>query len=120
MLLVGRKPVIFNKNSYVLLRSIYGIGSSFSAVICKYMGFSKEYSLSAIDTDHYIFLFLREFFYIVDQYVELFLRRKNKLSLNLLRKLHAYRGVRYFRGLPIRGQRRRTNARTVRRLVLRK
>jgi small subunit ribosomal protein S13 len=120
MLLIGRKPVKFNRNTYILLRSVYGIGSSFSAAICGCMGFSKEYVLSAVDTDHYIFVFLREFFFMVDQYIESFLRRKNKLSLHLLRRLHAYRGLRYFRGLPIRGQRRRTNARTVRRLVLHK
>lgn len=118
MLLVGRKPVVFNKNTYVLLRSVYGIGSSFSAMICSSMGFSKEYILSAVDTDHYIFIFLREFFFVVDRYIESFLRKKNRLSLNLLRRLHAYRGVRHFRGLPIRGQRRRTNSRTIRRLVL--
>lgn len=120
MLLIGSKPVIFNKNSYTLFRSVYGIGPSFSEMICKHLGFSMEYVLSNIDTDHSILLSLREFFYLLDFHIELFLRKKNKLSLYLLRRLRAYRGIRYFRGLPIRGQRRHTNAKTIRRLVLHK
>ncbi len=118
MFRVGRRHLLFNKNSYLTFKSIYGIGSIASAVICMYLGFRTEHILFGLDDSHYIFLSLRELFSKVELFLEIFLRKKNKIGLYILKRLHAYRGIRYFRGFPIRGQRRHTNARTVRRLVL--
>src|SRR3990167_4014688 len=42
------------------------------------------------------------------------LRQLIKQNINLLKELQAYRGVRHMRHLPVRGQRTRTNSRTVR------
>lgn len=42
------------------------------------------------------------------------LRQLLKQNINLLKELQAYRGIRHLRHLPVRGQRTRTNSRTVR------
>ncbi|HSH36363.1 30S ribosomal protein S13 [Schnuerera sp.] len=50
---------------------------------------------------------------IIDSYnVEGDLRREVSLNLKRLREINCYRGIRHRRGLPVRGQRTKTNART--------
>lgn len=120
MLRVGKRYLLLKRGGYNELQSLYGIGSRISVSLCKYLGMQKEYRLSALVRGHLILKSLNEFFSRIEFYLEFYLKRMNRSNLVLLRKLRAYRGIRYFRGFPIRGQRRHTNARTVRRLVLRK
>ena len=50
---------------------------------------------------------------VIDQYtVEGDLRREVSLNIKRLREINCYRGIRHRRGLPVRGQRTKTNART--------
>lgn len=117
MFRIGRKYLLFNINSYLVFKSIYGIGSSTSSAICSQLGFSKECVLFYVDTYHNIFYSLRELFLKIELFLEMYLIRKNKISLRILKRLRAYRGIRYFKGFPIRGQRRHTNAKTIRMLI---
>jgi len=96
------------KHAVIALTSIYGIGSTRAKAICAATGINadakiKDLSEQELDT-------LRA---EVDKYtVEGDLRREVSMSIKRLMDLGCYRGIRHRRGLPVRGQRTRTNART--------
>lgn len=96
------------KHAVIALTSIYGIGRSRAAAICKAAGVdpsTKVRDLSEAEVEA-----LRE---QVAQYrVEGDLRREVAMNIKRLMDLGCYRGLRHRRGLPVRGQRTRTNART--------
>lgn len=96
------------KHLVVSLTAIYGIGRSRAEEICRKLGLApstivKELSDSDIDR-------VRE--EVAKYTVEGDLRRENALNIKRLMDLGCYRGLRHRRGLPVRGQRTRTNART--------
>jgi len=97
-----------HKHLVVSLTSIYGIGRSRAASICQQVGVEpsvKVKSLSDEQIDR-----IRE---VVGRYVvEGDLRREVAMNIKRLMDLGCYRGLRHRRGLPVRGQRTRTNART--------
>ncbi|AWD32774.1 30S ribosomal protein S13 [Candidatus Kinetoplastibacterium sorsogonicusi] len=90
------------------LTSIFGIGRARARQICNKAGVSlskKIQDLTDIELEK------------IREQVNLFtvegdLRREVQLSIKRLIDLGTYRGVRHKRGLPVRGQRTRTNART--------
>lgn len=95
----------------IAIRSIYGIGPAISEEIMDKMGLDdgnrprlRELSQEQLDR-------LRE---IIDREykVETDLRREVNMNIRRLIEIGAYRGLRHRRGLPARGQRTRTNART--------
>src|SRR4030088_409659 len=90
------------------LTAIYGIGRARARMICKAASVghtTKIKDLSDAQMDK-----LRE---LVGRYtVEGDLRREVTMSIKRLMDLGCYRGVRHRKGLPVRGQRTRTNART--------
>jgi len=97
-----------NKHAQISLTAIYGIGRSRAGEICSQAGIDptvkiKELSEEQIDT-------LRS---IVTSFtIEGDLRREVSMNIKRLMDLGSYRGIRHRRGLPLRGQRTRTNART--------
>ncbi|MFZ5555795.1 MAG: 30S ribosomal protein S13 [Pseudomonadota bacterium] len=97
-----------HQHAEVALTAIYGIGRSRARAICAAAGIEgskkiKELSDSEVDR-------LRE---AVGSFtVEGDLRREVTMNIKRLMDLGCYRGVRHRRGLPMRGQRTRTNART--------
>ena len=97
-----------NKHAVIALTSIFGIGRPSAKVICDKAGInpaSKIRELSEEEVDS-----LR---HAVTQFtVEGDLRREVSMSIKRLMDLGCYRGIRHRRGLPLRGQRTRTNART--------
>ncbi len=92
----------------IALTAIYGIGRARARAICVAAGvdgMTKVKDLSDAQMDK-----LRE---LVGRYtVEGDLRREVTMSIKRLMDLGCYRGVRHRKGLPVRGQRTRTNART--------
>ena len=96
------------KHAWVGLQSIYGIGRTRSKLVCEAAGVTpttKIKDLTESQVDH-----LRS---EVSKYVvEGDLRREVGISIKRLMDLGCYRGLRHRRGLPLRGQRTRTNART--------
>lgn len=97
-----------NKQTAVALTSIYGIGRSCAAAICQATGIAPErkiQELTEAELDH-----LRS--EIGKYVVEGDLRRQIAMDIKRLMDLGCYRGIRHRRGLSVRGQRTRTNART--------
>ena len=91
------------------LTYIYGIGPSTARRICAELGFSPDEKVRDL-TDEEITK-LRTF---IDGnlQVEGDLRRERSQSIKRLQEIGAYRGVRHRRGLPVNGQRTKTNGRT--------
>jgi len=97
-----------HKHAEIALTSIYGIGRSRAQKICDAAGVAR--SIRVKDLTESDMEKLRE---EVGRYVvEGDLRREVTMSVKRLMDLGCYRGVRHRRGLPVRGQRTRTNART--------
>ena len=97
-----------HQHAEIALTAIYGIGRSTAKRICSSAGIAltaKIKDLTDADMDK-----LRE--QVQKFTVEGDLRREVTMSIKRLMDLGCYRGVRHRRGLPVRGQRTRTNART--------
>lgn len=93
----------------VALRYIYGIGKSNYKMICKIAGVSEDKKVKDL-TESEILALQKA---INDNLVvEGDLRREVSTNIRRLMEINCYRGVRHKRGLPVRGQRTRTNART--------
>jgi len=97
------------KRLEVALTYIFGIGRSKSREVASALGLSLDTKVSDL-TDGEITQ-LRDY---IDQnlQVEGDLRRERQQSIKRLQEIGAYRGVRHRRGLPVNGQRTKTNART--------
>ena len=96
------------KHAVIALTSIYGIGRSRAAQICADAGVKSDAKIKDL-TEQEVDA-LRS---VVTKYsVEGDLRREVSMNLKRLMDLGCYRGIRHRRGLPLRGQRTRTNART--------
>lgn len=98
-----------NKRVAISLRYIYGIGPAKSAAICKQLSIPDDRRVNQLSEDEV--LKLRE---LIDREyrVEGDLRREVSMNIKRLMDLGCYRGLRHRRGLPVRGQRTHTNART--------
>jgi len=97
-----------NKHIVIGLTHIYGIGRPASEAICKAAG--VEPSTKVRDLTEAEVGSLRAA--VSKLTVEGDLRRENAMAIKRLMDLGAYRGIRHRKGLPVRGQRTRTNART--------
>lgn len=97
-----------NKRMVIALTYIYGIGPALCKQIleaCKISEDTKSDDLTEEEINS-----LRE---EIDKYqVEGDLRRVEGLNIKRLSEINSYRGMRHRRGLPVRGQRTKTNART--------
>lgn len=97
-----------HKHVWVGLTSIFGIGRGRSRQVCATAGVApstKVKDLTEVEVEN-----LR---HAVQKFtVEGDLRREVGISIKRLQDLGCYRGLRHRRGLPLRGQRTRTNART--------
>ena len=98
-----------NKRVVIALTYIYGIGRSKAAQICKKVNVPEDRRVNQLGDDE--ILRIRE---IIDHEfkVEGDLRRETSMNIKRLMDLGCYRGLRHRRGLPVRGQRTHTNART--------
>jgi small subunit ribosomal protein S13 len=97
-----------HQHADIALTAIYGIGRTIARKLCAAVGVNastKIKDLSDADMDK-----LRE--QVSRLTVEGDLRREVSMNIKRLMDLGCYRGVRHRRGLPVRGQRTRTNART--------
>ena len=97
-----------NKHVWVGLQSIYGIGRTRAHKICAAAGVDPTTQIKSLSEGEVENL-RRE---VAKFSVEGDLRREVGISVKRLMDLGTYRGLRHRRGLPARGQRTRTNART--------
>ena len=97
------------KRVVIALRYIYGIGPAKARQICEAVGIPAERRVHQLTEEETIRI--RE---IIDRdyKVEGDLRRDVAMNIKRLMDLGCYRGLRHRRGLPVRGQRTHTNART--------
>ena len=98
-----------NKRVVVALTYIYGIGQVTSEKICEDTGISSERRVNELSDAEV--LAIREKI-DANVMVEGDLRRERSMNIKRLMDLGCYRGLRHRRGLPVRGQRTSTNART--------
>ncbi|KKL52644.1 hypothetical protein LCGC14_2283420 [marine sediment metagenome] len=98
-----------NKRVAVGLTSIYGIGHSAALKIARQAGVSEDTAVKDLTEDEVTKL--REAI-DSDMMVEGDLRRERSQDVKRLIEIGAYRGGRHRRGLPVHGQRTKTNART--------
>ncbi len=98
-----------DKPTVISLAYLYGVGSQTARELCHKAGVDphkKARELADDELGRLAALLER------DYVVEGPLRRQNQQSINRLRDIKCYRGLRHRHGLPVRGQRTRTNART--------
>lgn len=97
-----------HKHVVISLTSIYGVGRTRSKQICESAGVDPSAKVKTL-TDAEVEALRVEVGKFV---VEGDLRREVSMSIKRLMDLGCYRGFRHRRGLPVRGQRTKTNART--------
>ncbi len=97
-----------HKHLVIALTSIYGIGRPTSLKLCEQVGIDPATKVSQL-TDDQLETLRNE---IAKMTIEGDLRRVITMNIKRLMDLGCYRGLRHRRGLPLRGQRTKTNART--------
>ncbi len=97
------------KRVEIALTYIYGVGRTKAQMICQTVGIPPERRVNQMTDDEV--LRVRE---VIDRdlMVEGDLRREVAMNIKRLTDLGSYRGIRHRKGLPVRGQRTHTNART--------
>jgi len=96
------------KHAVIALTSIFGIGPTRAKIVCAAAGVKTDAKIKDL-TEQELDALRSE----VGKFdVEGDLRREVSMNIKRLMDLGCYRGIRHRRGLPVRGQRTRTNART--------
>lgn len=101
-----------HKSVCFALINIYGIGKSTASTICKKLGFSINFKIKDLTQEQIV-----DMLQLIDS---LNLNLNNELkklqsqTLKILVTIKSYRGLRKVRGLPVRGQRTHTNAKSAR------
>jgi small subunit ribosomal protein S13 len=96
------------KHAEIALTSIYGIGRPRARMICEGAGVRSDVKVKDLSEAEIEKLRAE----VATYAVEGDLRREVTMNIKRLMDLGCYRGIRHRRGLPLRGQRTRTNART--------
>ncbi len=98
-----------NKRGVIGLTYIYGIGRTVSSMILERAGISEDVKVEAWTDDN-----VKDITKIIneDVKVEGQLRSEVQMNIKRLMDIGCYRGLRHRKGLPLRGQRTKTNART--------
>ena len=96
------------KRIVVSLTYIYGIGDTTAKKICAAVNISEDIRTKNL-TDEQLTALRAE---VAKYHTEGDLRREVALNIKRLTEIGCYRGIRHKKGLPVRGQRTRTNART--------
>ncbi|MCX7104964.1 MAG: hypothetical protein RIS10_234 [Pseudomonadota bacterium] len=97
-----------HKHAVIALTAIYGVGRQTASEICVKVGIVPSVKIKELTEEQ-----LEAIRNVVSKMtVEGDLRREVSMNIKRLMDLGCYRGIRHRRGLPLRGQRTRTNART--------
>ena len=98
-----------NKKVRYALNSIFGLGQSTANKICNQLGLSDNYKVSQLTDSQisHISQIIEENYIIQGD-----LRKEHYLDISRLINISCYRGLRHSFGLPVRGQRTHTNAKT--------
>ena len=98
-----------NKHVNIALTYIYGIGRSSAKKICEAAKVNPDTPINDLPTEE-----LNKLREIIDKEYKVEGRLRSEIGLNIKRLIDigSYRGLRHRKGLPVRGQRTRTNSRT--------
>ncbi len=96
------------KRVVISLTYIYGIGDTTAKKICEAAGVNEDIRVKNL-TDEQLTALRTE---VAKYKTEGDLRREVAMNIKRLQEIGCYRGLRHKRGLPVRGQRTKTNART--------
>lgn len=99
-----------NKRAEISLRYLFGIGPARATFICSKLGIAKSMRMKDLTEDQ--LNAIRKEIEAAGYVIEGDLRREIGLNIKRLMDMACYRGLRHRKGLPVRGQRTRTNART--------
>jgi len=99
-----------NKRAIIALTYIHGIGRTSALQICKDVGIEQSRRMKDLTEDE--LNAIRKEIESSKYIIEGDLRRETSLNIKRLMDMRCYRGLRHRAGLPVRGQRTRTNART--------
>nr|QYJ09278.1 ribosomal protein S13 [Pleurosigma sp. mgcode 4] len=116
MIYIFDTELIENKLVCYALKQIYGIGEKRSNFICKKLGFSYNLKVKNLSKDQ-----ITELLKLIDGLNLILasdLKKLKFLSIKNLISIKSYRGFRRNQGLPLRGQRTHTNAKTARKKSL--
>ncbi|MFN2269833.1 MAG: 30S ribosomal protein S13 [Anaerolineae bacterium] len=97
-----------NKHAVIALTYIYGVGRSQAKRLCDATGVAEQTRISDLSDEQMDALRNK----VSEMTVEGDLRREVSMNIKRLMDLGCNRGLRHRRGLPLRGQRTKTNART--------
>jgi small subunit ribosomal protein S13 len=97
-----------NKHAVIALTYIYGVGRSQAKRLCDATGVAEQTKISDLSDEQMDALRNK----VSEMTVEGDLRREVSMNIKRLMDLGCNRGLRHRRGLPLRGQRTKTNART--------
>nr|YP_009688018.1 ribosomal protein S13 [Haslea nusantara]QDX17597.1 ribosomal protein S13 [Haslea nusantara] len=103
-----------NKSVVFALQYIYGVGKTRAVLICKKLGFSTNLKVKNLSENQIV-----QILSLINSLNLVLAHDLKKLKAGLTKNLvsiKSYRGLRRVRGLPVRGQRTHTNARTARRV----
>ena len=101
------------KSVHISLREVYGIGKTMAILICKKAGISKN--LKTFNLSDKQIVKLLQIIENSNVLVNAALKKQNELFFKHLIDVKSYRGLRRLKGLPVRGQRTHTNAKTAKR-----
>lgn len=110
MIYILETKLLENKSVYFSLTKIFGIGRFKSFLICKKLGLSYNCRLSKLTPDQ--ILKLIKFIENLGLLINSNLKKSKIILAKKLVQIKAYKGIRKLRGLPVRGQRTHTNAKT--------
>lgn len=106
--IVAGRVLQSRKHIWIALTDIYGIGKSRALKICQQANIESSDKVGTLTDEQ-----LDTIRQVVGEYtIEGDLRREVRLNIKRLMDMGCYRGKRHRRGLPVRGQRTKTNART--------
>lgn len=110
MVYILETELLENKSIYFSLTKIFGINRYQSFLICKKLGLSYNCKLSILTQDQIIKLI--KFIENLNLLINTNLKKSHIIIAKKLVQIKTYKGIRKLRGLPVRGQRTHTNAKT--------
>jgi small subunit ribosomal protein S13 len=105
---IGGVNIPDGKHAWVSLTAIFGIGKSTALKICSACSIFPATKIKDLSADELERLRVEVSTYVIEGD----LRRDVSMHIKRLMDMACYRGIRHRRGLPLRGQRTKTNART--------